>query len=164
MRIAVASQNFRTVTGHAGKTRRFLVFEIENGGPPREVERLDLPREMTIHAFRSDGPHPLDAVAAVIAGSAGPGFVDKMAARGVTAVATTEQDPVAAVVQFLAGTLPPAPPHDHDCDHDHEHEHEQDHPDGTGDHDRASASAQPAAPARMDTCFDTEREGRYGAI
>jgi len=27
MRIGVTSQNFRTITGHAGKTRRFLVFE-----------------------------------------------------------------------------------------------------------------------------------------
>ena len=30
MRIAVTSQNFRTVTGHAGKARRFLVFDVLN--------------------------------------------------------------------------------------------------------------------------------------
>jgi hypothetical protein len=27
MRIAITSQNFRTVTGHAGRAGRFLVFE-----------------------------------------------------------------------------------------------------------------------------------------
>ncbi|WP_248633505.1 NifB/NifX family molybdenum-iron cluster-binding protein [Cereibacter changlensis] len=52
MRFAVASQNFRTVTGHAGKTRRFLIFEATTGQPPQEVERFDLPKEQSIHAFR----------------------------------------------------------------------------------------------------------------
>jgi hypothetical protein len=47
LRIAVASQNLRTVTGHAGKTHRFLVFAAERGAPPRELERLDLPRELS---------------------------------------------------------------------------------------------------------------------
>jgi len=31
MKIAVASQNFRTVTPHAGRTRRFLVYEPSRG-------------------------------------------------------------------------------------------------------------------------------------
>lgn len=82
MRIAVASQNFRTVTPHAGKTRRFLIFEVATGAPAREAGRLDLPKELSIHEFRGEGPHPLDEVEAVIAGSAGAGFVRRMAARG----------------------------------------------------------------------------------
>ncbi|MBK5959458.1 nitrogen fixation protein [Rhodoplanes elegans] len=113
MRIAVASQNFRTVTGHAGKSRRFLVFEAERGARPREVARLDLLKEMSIHEFQCDGPHPLFAVDAVIAGSAGAGFVRRMAEHGVTAVATAEPDPATAVAGFLDGTLAPAAPHDH---------------------------------------------------
>ena len=40
MRIAVTSQNLRTITGHAGKTRRFIVFEAEPGREPVEVDRL----------------------------------------------------------------------------------------------------------------------------
>ena len=28
MRIGVTSQNFRTITGHAGKTRRFLIYDV----------------------------------------------------------------------------------------------------------------------------------------
>ncbi|MDT8854726.1 nitrogen fixation protein [Paracoccaceae bacterium Fryx2] len=114
MRIAVASQNFRTVTGHAGKTRRFLVYEAAAGEPAREVGRLDLPKDMAIHNFLGDGPHPLDAVQAVIAGSAGTGFVRRMAARGVLAVATAEPDPALAAAALAAGTLPPAALHDHD--------------------------------------------------
>jgi predicted Fe-Mo cluster-binding NifX family protein len=116
MLIAVASQNFRTVTGHAGKTRRFLVFDAAPGGVPQEVDRLDLPKEQSIHEFDEQGPHPLDAVNAVIAGSAGPGFITRMAARGVSAVTTAETDPVTAIQNYLAGCLAPAAPHDDEAE------------------------------------------------
>jgi predicted Fe-Mo cluster-binding NifX family protein len=102
MRFAVASQNFRTVTGHAGKTRRFLVFEATPDQAPREVERFDLPKAQSIHEFGGDGPHPLDSVAVVIAASAGEGFIRRMAARGVIAVVTDEADPVLAVNKYVA--------------------------------------------------------------
>ncbi|RAI41383.1 nitrogen fixation protein, partial [Rhodoplanes elegans] len=72
-RVAVASDDYATVTGHAGKARRFLVFETQGDAPPREVARLDLPAELTVHEFQCDGPHPLFQVKAVIAGSAGAG-------------------------------------------------------------------------------------------
>ncbi len=38
MRIGVTSQNFRTITGHAGKTRRFLIFEQDATGALHEAE------------------------------------------------------------------------------------------------------------------------------
>jgi predicted Fe-Mo cluster-binding NifX family protein len=120
MLIAVASQNFRTVTGHAGKTRRFLVFDAAPGRAPQEIDRIDLPKVQSIHEFKEQGPHPLDAVNVVIAGSAGPGFISRMATRGVCAITTSETDPVAAVQNYLAGSLAPAAPHDHD----HEDEEE----------------------------------------
>lgn len=107
MKVAVASQNFRTVTPHAGKTRRFLLFSAQPGAEPVETGRLDLPREMAFHDF-AGGPHPLDAVDVIIAGSAGPRFAARMRDRGITAVATTETDPRAAIAAFLAGTLRPA--------------------------------------------------------
>jgi predicted Fe-Mo cluster-binding NifX family protein len=113
MLIAVASQNFRTVTGHAGKSRRFLVFDAAPGRAPREVSRIDLPKDQSIHEFQGDGPHALDAVQVLIAGSAGDGFVSRMAARGVRTVATAEVDPAVAVERFLAGTLAPPAPHEH---------------------------------------------------
>ena len=119
MKIAIASQNFRTVTGHAGKTRRFLIFEAQSGQMPVETGRLDLPKDMSIHEFRGTGPHPLDDVDAVISGSAGPGFVRRMAERGIAAVATSETDPAAAATAYLAGTLAPAAEHDHGHDHGH---------------------------------------------
>ena len=61
MKIAVTSQNFKNVTPHAGKTRRFLVYEVGGDGEPVETGRLDLDKVMTIHEFRGgDAAHPLD--------------------------------------------------------------------------------------------------------
>lgn len=116
MRIAVASQNFRTVTGHVGRTRRFLIFEAEPGTLPREVDRLDMPKDMSMHEFHGQGHHPLYDMSAIIAGSVGNGFARRMAERGITAVATSETDPAEAARAFVEGRLPPAAPHDH---HDH---------------------------------------------
>ncbi|MBB1090218.1 NifB/NifX family molybdenum-iron cluster-binding protein [Rhodopseudomonas pseudopalustris] len=116
MLIAVASQNFRTITGHAGKTRRFLVFDAAPGRAPQEIQRLDLPKEQSIHEFSEQGPHPLDVVDVVIAGSAGPGFISRMASRDVCAITTAETDPVAAVQAYLAGSLAPAAPHDDEAE------------------------------------------------
>lgn len=112
MKIGVTSQNFRTITGHAGKTRRFLVYESLSEGI-REVERLDLPKEMSMHDFRGDR-HPLDALDLLITAGCGSGFVQRMATRGVQVVATSETDPLKAVVGVVAGTeLPPPIPHEH---------------------------------------------------
>jgi predicted Fe-Mo cluster-binding NifX family protein len=110
MLIAVASQNFRTITPHAGKTRRFMIFDAQPGQTPQEIDRLELAKDESIHEFNEAAAHPLDAVNVVIAGSAGQGFVDRMASRGVKAVSTAEADPVRAIEQFLAGSLlPPGP-------------------------------------------------------
>jgi len=114
MRIAVTSQNFRTITGHAGKTRRFLVFEGQPNDEGRlgEAERLDLPQEMSMHEYHGED-HPIHGMDVVITGGAGQGFVRRLAAHGVRVVITSETDPVRAVGAVLAGReLPPATPHE----------------------------------------------------
>jgi|APTNR8051073442_1049403.scaffolds.fasta_scaffold02380_3 predicted Fe-Mo cluster-binding NifX family protein len=130
MKVAVASQNFRTVTPHAGRTRRFLVYnvDVDAGGAATEIERLDLPKEMALHEFHGDGAHPLDAVDAVIAGSHGAGFAQRMARRGVAVFATEEVGPADAIRAFLAsdGTSAPAVScgsGDHGPVHAHGHHH-----------------------------------------
>ena len=105
MRIAVTSQNFRTVTGHAGRARRFIVFEGEAGTPPVEVERWDLEPNMAMHGFDEEASHPLDSVNVVITAGAGEGFVRRLAARGVRVVATDETEPSLAVEAFFAGRV-----------------------------------------------------------
>lgn len=119
MRIAVTSQNFKTITGHAGKARRFLVYEADAISAVREVERLDLPKELSIHEYHGSD-HPLFALGlhALITQGAGQGFVQRMALHGIAVHATGESDPLTAVALLAAGqALPQAPPHDHGHDH-----------------------------------------------
>ncbi|WP_177418991.1 NifB/NifX family molybdenum-iron cluster-binding protein [endosymbiont of Lamellibrachia barhami] len=121
MKIGITSQNFRTVTGHAGKTRRFLVFEQDDSGQIVEGERLDLPKEMSMHEFRGS-QHPVFELDVLITGGCGEGFIRRMASQGVRVVATSETDPHTAATKVVAGeALPPAEPHDHDHNHDHHH-------------------------------------------
>ncbi|PKM42938.1 MAG: nitrogen fixation protein [Gammaproteobacteria bacterium HGW-Gammaproteobacteria-1] len=122
MRIAVTSQNFRTVTGHAGKSRRFLVFEAAAGAAPAEVERIDLPKEMSFHEFHGDGAHPVDGVDAIITGSCGAGFARRLAGRGIRVAVTQVEDPLAAVQAYAEGHLPPVDP-ERMAGHQHDHHH-----------------------------------------
>ena len=115
MKIAVTSQNFRTITQHAGKTRRFLIFEQDTvTGQPREIARLDLPKTMSMHEFRGTS-HPIFEMDRLITGGSGQGFIRRMAREGVEVIVTGEQDPLTAVQAVIAGKpLAPPAPHEHD--------------------------------------------------
>jgi predicted Fe-Mo cluster-binding NifX family protein len=148
MKIAVTSQNFRTITPHAGRTRRFLVYEAPEGGDPVEVDRLDLPKELSMHEFSADSPHPLDAVDVIIAGSFGKGFANRMAARGIVAVATDLTDPVEAVKEYLArrlagGEAPAGTACGCGHGHGHAHQHAHAHGDRYGQAPPGAASGLP---------------------
>ena len=67
---------------------------------------MELPQELTFREFSGNGPHPLDSVQAVIVASAGPGFIGRLSARGIEVITTSQTDPLSAVGQYLAGTLP----------------------------------------------------------
>lgn len=114
MQIAVSSQNFRQVTGHAGHARRFLVFKVDEGKSIQLVDRLDLPKELAIHGFDDRQAHPLYDVDVLITGGAGEGFKRRLAMRGVQVVATAETDPEVAVRDFLTGVVKAPEAHDHD--------------------------------------------------
>jgi predicted Fe-Mo cluster-binding NifX family protein len=112
MKIGVTSQNFRTITGHAGKTRRFLVYESE-GAEVREPERLDLPKEMSMHEFRGDR-HPLDELDVLVTAGCGRGFQQRMAAKDIRVIVTGKTDPMKAVAAVIrSDDLPPPVPHEH---------------------------------------------------
>ncbi len=129
MRIGFTSQNFRTITGHAGRTRRFLIHDLDDNGQATEVERLDLPEEMTMHAFHQQGPHPLDTLDLLVTRECGPDFITRMARRGVTVVVrATDTDPDSVLRGIADGTIrtdpPPVMADDHPCHaHDHGHGH-----------------------------------------
>ena len=120
MKIAVTSQNFKSVSGHAGKSRRFIVFNMGTPCDSQEVVWLDLPLDMSIHEF-TGGAHPLDDMDVILTASAGQGFVAKLAQRGVQVITCGETDPRKAVRDYLMGTVKAANPHSHLEQERHEH-------------------------------------------
>jgi len=113
MQIGVTSQNFRTITGHAGKTRRFIVFSSDDNKQWLETDRLDLSKEMAMHNFKGTD-HPVDRLNVIITASCGDGFLRKMASRGIEVIQTAESDPMTAVNKFVDGQpLKPAEKHRH---------------------------------------------------
>ncbi len=106
MKFAVASDDFQSVSGHAGHAARFLVFEAETGKEPVEIARIDLTEDQTIHNFQG-GAHPLDGVEVLIAGSAGSCFVERMRERGIVTVAVKGITAAMAVSAYLAGVIRP---------------------------------------------------------
>jgi predicted Fe-Mo cluster-binding NifX family protein len=120
MNIAATSQNRKAVTGHAGKCRKFWVYEIE-GGQVKNKTLLELAKEQSFHESHG-GPHPLDSVNVLISGGMGGGLRSRLAQRGVEALVTTETDPDRAVAAYLEGTLPEGPAQANDS-HGHNHGH-----------------------------------------
>jgi predicted Fe-Mo cluster-binding NifX family protein len=104
MKIAITSQNRKEVTGHAGQCRNFWIVELEE----RKVANrtlVELGREETFHGTGSGFPPALQGVDVLVSGGMGPGLRQRLAARGITAIVTTETDVERAIAGVLAGTL-----------------------------------------------------------
>lgn len=117
MKIAVTSQNRKTVTAHAGKCRKFWIYEVE-GGEVKGKSLLELPIEQSFHASHGEAPHPLDGINALISGGMGMGLKNRLRQKSIVALATAEPDPDRAVSAWLNGTLAELPPEQH-----HRHGH-----------------------------------------
>jgi predicted Fe-Mo cluster-binding NifX family protein len=107
MKIAIATKDYTAVSGHAGQARHWLLFDCQPGVPRPAGEPIELAKEQVLHHFQDDGPHPLDGVDIVVAGSAGDGFVRHMHKRGAQVLLTGESDPAAALEKILAGEALP---------------------------------------------------------
>lgn len=106
MRIAVASSDFQSVSGHAGRAKHWLIFTADAAGAVSPPQRVELPADQVIHHVEENGqPHPLDGVDVVITTSAGEGFVKHMGKRGATVAMTAEKDAAKAVRDYLGQTL-----------------------------------------------------------
>lgn len=104
MKIAVTSQDRNTVTGHAGKCRNFLLYEID-GKTVLKKTLIELPRVQSLHESHGAGPHPLDGISVLISGGAGQGLIRRLNSMGIQGLVTLETEPDSAVTDFLNGTL-----------------------------------------------------------
>lgn len=119
MKIAVVSEDFRSITGKAGKARRFLFFEAERGKRPQLEKYLELSEDLpTYHDLHEDDDtrHPLDGLV-LITGEAGDGFRERLARRGTQVHITSERDPHTAVELLLEDRLPALNPTPRDASH-----------------------------------------------
>ncbi len=118
MKIAVASQNRREITEHAGRCRKFWIYEIENGTIANK-ELLELAKEQSFHDSTPYEPSPLDDMQVLIAGGMGTGLVHRLENMNIEPLITTETNPDKAVEDYLKGTLVTRPAESHEHGHKH---------------------------------------------
>ncbi|MBZ0096074.1 MAG: NifB/NifX family molybdenum-iron cluster-binding protein [Sulfuricella sp.] len=109
MKIAVSSHNLSTISGHAGRCRKFWIYEVEGKRVARK-SLLELPLAQRFQACAPDSPHPLDVVNVLITGGMKTGLYQNLKQKGILAVSTTETDPDRAVAAWLDGDLETMPP------------------------------------------------------
>jgi len=113
MKIAVTSQNRKTITNHAGKCRKFWIYEVEDNSVQGK-QLLEIPLSQSFHESDHNAPHPLDGVKLLISGGHGQGLQHRLQRMGIVALATAETDPDKAVAAWLAGKLIEKSPDAHD--------------------------------------------------
>ena len=110
MKIAIATNDYTHVAGHAGQARHWLIYDSDSDSV--EPERVQLEKAQVFHHWESDDPHPLDGISVIVAGSAGDGFLRRMAKRGVQVLLTSERDVTRAFSAVLSGEVLPDPAFD----------------------------------------------------
>jgi predicted Fe-Mo cluster-binding NifX family protein len=100
LRIAVSSQNHRTITGHAGRCRKFWVYEIRGNEIDGKTLR-ELTPGQTLHSSPLGGGHPLDDVHVMITAGMSPFLYQRLRQGGIRPFVTDKTDPDDAVRTLL---------------------------------------------------------------
>lgn len=125
MQIAITSQNRKTITEHAGKCRKFWIYDI-NQEQIAERRLVELPIEQSFHA--SHGlPEALTGVEVLISRGMGGNLYQRLISLGIQPLLTDSEDPDQAIADFLSGKLETHPLEDgcHEHEHEHSHHHHQ---------------------------------------
>lgn len=100
VRIAVSCQNRKTVTEHAGKCRKFWIYETRAGSVVGK-SLLELPLEQSLHSSSGEA-HPLDDIDVLITAGIGDGLRQRLASLGIETIVTSETNPDSVVETVLA--------------------------------------------------------------
>lgn len=109
MKIAIATDDFEQVSGHAGQATRWLLFHCQSGHDSGPAVRIELQKAQVFHLWEDSGPHPLDGIDVVITRSAGDGFLRRIQKRGVDVLLTRESHAETALLKVMAGETLPDP-------------------------------------------------------
>ena len=118
MQIAVTSQNRKTITEHAGKCRKFWIYEVEQGEVAGK-QLIEISMEQSFHANYRSMVKPLAEVNVLITASMGAGLHHRLKQSGILPIITMEEDPDTAVAAFLTNSLERLPVAAHHHCHDH---------------------------------------------
>ncbi|MBP9906862.1 MAG: hypothetical protein KBF66_15000 [Rhodoferax sp.] len=108
MKIAITSQNRQSITGHAGKCRKFWVYNVvDQQITGKQLIELAMAQSFheVAHALQPSVSHPLDDIQVLITAGLGRGLQNRLLQKGIRAVATSETEPDQAVTAWLAGQL-----------------------------------------------------------
>ena len=100
LKIAVSSQNRKTITDHAGRCRKFWVYEIRGNKVDSKTLR-ELSMEQTLHSSSLGDGHPLDDVHVMITTGMSPFLYQRLERGGIKPYVTEEADPDKAVELLL---------------------------------------------------------------
>ena len=100
LKIAVSSQNRKTITDHAGRCRKFWVYEIHGNKVDSKTLR-ELSMEQTLHSSSLGEGHPLDDVHVMITTGMSPFLYQRLERGGIKPYVTEEADPDKAVQLLL---------------------------------------------------------------
>lgn len=126
MKIAIASDDERTISSHFGETKGFVVFEVEG----KEVKNREFrPNTFTGHARGLEGAgHEIDRhgpilsalsdCKAVISHGMGRRIYDDLKSAGIEVFVTDETDVLRAFDLYVQGKLTDNP--ERSCSHKHE--------------------------------------------
>ena len=101
MKIAITSQNRRSVTAHAGRCRRFWVYEVD-GARVAARELLELEKADTLHEVSPGIPRALAGVDVLVSSGLCDNLVARLKRHGIEARRTACEDPDEALEGVLA--------------------------------------------------------------
>lgn len=104
MQIAITSQNRRTITEHAGKCRKFWLYDIDADRVAGK-RLVELPIEQSFHTSHTGLPDALAGINVLITGGMGSNLFRRLIDLGVQPLLACEEDPDRAIADFLAGCL-----------------------------------------------------------
>ena len=128
MRIAITSQNRHSITEHAGKCRKFWIYDVREQQVTNK-QLVELPGGQSLHAQKNGLPTALSDINVLISGSMGRPLYLRLREQGILPLIACEDDPDRAVQDFITGKLftcnPNAP---HARHHDHHYDCEENTP------------------------------------
>jgi len=126
MKIAIARQNQRKVSAHAGQCRKFWIYETNDAGGV-DKNLLELAIAQSFHDTAPHQPPGFDDIQVLIAKGMCEGLCHRLQRYGIEGIVTPETDPDQVIVAYLDGSLVRGVPEEHDDHHDHHHGHSHHH-------------------------------------